>query len=310
MLLMATEFERAIPRLNVLFEDSFKRPIHSDYLRWRYVNNPVGEVLSAITELDGRLAASYSASPVRMRIHGRLAKTALSMTTMTHPEYAGRGLFTSLANELYVHMQELGYAMVWGFPNTQSHRGFISRLGWSDIYEIPTMRLSLAHYKAPDVRAEFDDAFGLAYALTPPLNDQGIHVHKDPAYFRWRYRDNPVNDYRNLVIKERNVVTSCCVLKVYQNTLDLVDFQACDAAQGEYLLRAAIQWALDQGLVGINCWAPRHHFMHPLCERLGFLNGEPVTYLGARILAGLKSARGVSRYYEDWFLQMGDSDVY
>lgn len=56
--------------------------------------------------------------------------TGLSGTTMTHPEYRGKGLFPVLARSTYARMKAANMAMVWGFPNAMSHRGFVRNLNW------------------------------------------------------------------------------------------------------------------------------------------------------------------------------------
>jgi GNAT superfamily N-acetyltransferase len=309
MLLTSNTYRDAIAKLVDLYAESFKRSIDPGYFHWRYLANPVGEILAVVREEEGGLVANYSASPVRMSVHSETVRAGLSMTTMTHPDHAGKGLFTKLAVELYAHMQEAGYALVWGFPNHQSHRGFISRLAWHDVYEIPTMRLALSSSRLADVTIETDDAFALEYALAAPIKD-GVFVLKDAPYLQWRYARNPVNAYTNLVVHDAGVVTSCCVVKTFGTSLDIIDFQASDAEQGAYLLQAALRLAQERGLESINCWAPRHHVIHPLCEKLGFTLHAPITYLGARPLAALASGRAVSMCYDDWYLQMGDSDVY
>jgi predicted acetyltransferase len=50
---------------------------------------------------NGQIVANYSALPTIVVFGKRKLKTALSLNTMTDPEYAGKGLFITLANMLY-----------------------------------------------------------------------------------------------------------------------------------------------------------------------------------------------------------------
>ncbi len=307
MFLSHDEYLENIDGLAGLFLKSFGRGIRKDFLKWRYVDNPTKEIFVNIIKDENRIIANYSASPCQLSINGIARKSALSMTTMTDPEFAGRGLFQKLAEELYDSLQEKGYSAVWGFPNNQSHKTFNTKLKWQDIYEIPTMslRVNMSKDLKPSGSVVYDNGFLLEYSPVVSIKDL-IHVVKDQTYLQWRYLRNPINAYVNIVVKNGEKASSYCVVKKYNMELDLVDFQASDAEQGIELIRSVIEYAKEQHLEKINCWAPRHHFMHGICERHGFANGEPITYLGVRSFGAFE----LSCDYSDWFIQMGDSDVY
>jgi hypothetical protein len=297
-----------IPQLVGLFQRSFGRSLDPQYLKWRYVDNPCQDLLVNVHFENEAIVANYSASPCMLKIDGQSVKTALSMTTMTDPMFAGRGLFNKLACELYEYMTEKNYAMVWGFPNSNSHYAFMNKLKWVDIYEIPTMKFVLNKRVEKNIIYTSDNQFLLNYERSQYLGDL-IHVVKNAKYLQWRYASNPNNQYTNLVISQHGCVSSYCVIKRYNQQVDIVDLQAQNRDEGQSLLLQAIQWASENDLGAVNCWAPRHHFMHGLCERLGFTNGEPVTYLGARTLSTVPQSKRINDYSR-WYLQMGDSDVY
>lgn len=110
---------------------------------WRYRDNPAGKGIIELCWDGGVLAAHYSVAPSIARIGGRDCLTALSGTTMTHPDYRGLNLYPKLAQRVYDRASELGVVMVRGFPNSFSHRGLVRELEWKDVYEIPTFRLPL-----------------------------------------------------------------------------------------------------------------------------------------------------------------------
>ncbi len=308
MLLNNDTYLQKIPQLANLFKRSFGRSIDPLFLKWRYFDNPHGEMLVNVQIEDETIIANYSASPCILNIDGYSLKTALSMTTMTDPAFAGRGLFNKLASELYNHMTEKRYGMIWGFPNFNSHYSFVNKLGWTDIYELPTMQLVLKAQPIDSGCFETDNQFLLNYEQSQ--NFSGLnYVVKDHKYLQWRYARNPLNQYTNVVLAHDGYVSSYCVIKSYQQQLDIVDFQAKDRDEGHVLLRQVMHFALKNDMEAVNCWAPRHHFMHGLCERLGFVNREPITYLGAKVLASGLQNNSVYNYSK-WFIQMGDSDVY
>ena len=78
---------------------------------------------------DGeRLAAHYVTCPMEAVVEGRVAKGLLSLNTATHPDYQGRGLFTTLAQAAYAQGAAAGYEFVVGVANANSTPGFLKRL--------------------------------------------------------------------------------------------------------------------------------------------------------------------------------------
>ena len=129
--------ERDIPSLLALFKLCFNTQPSETYIRWRYVKTP-GEATPTVLAFDGdTCAASYAAWPVALTLNGQPVKAAQSMDTMTHPEYRGRGLFTLLAEKCYGVLAERGYQVIYGFPNANSYPGFIRRLNWDHVCDIP-----------------------------------------------------------------------------------------------------------------------------------------------------------------------------
>lgn len=298
-------------QLCTLFEASFNRKISVEYFDWRYFKNTSQKFHFAVFGNEGELSASYSACPIRMIYGKELFETAMSMTTMTHPNARGQGIFPKLALELYADMKVDGVSMVWGFPNANSHLTFIEKLGWRDIYEIPTLILEVAN----DAIAKFlpnetvvrDDDFLLEY--TPVRHHDLICIEKSKQYLLWRYRRNPINTYQVFAIAESRSVKAFVISKCFGSSVDFVDIQSPNPTDALILLSSAINYWVKRGVRRYQCWAPAHHFLHGVLERLGFRNGEPVTYLGGCFLG--ETPLPVPWFdYKHWYIQMGDSDVY
>lgn len=90
-----------------------------------YVDNPMGKVLSFNAFLNGEMVAHYACIPVKMLIKGNIVKGVLSMATVTHPNYRGRGLFKRLAKMTYDYARDNGYEFVIGVANANSFPGFM-----------------------------------------------------------------------------------------------------------------------------------------------------------------------------------------
>ncbi len=300
-----------------LFQLVFGRPMTLDYWHWRFRDNPAGRPQVELAWDGEILAGHYAVSPVWLSVKGQKLQSALSMTTMTHPDYRGLGLFTSLATTLYGRMADSGYDLVWGFPNAFSHRGFCRDLQWGDIYEIPTFSLPLEAVKrTPDVPAQisesdrFDEGFN---DLWESLRDRyAVIVRRDQSYLDWRYTKNPEHHYAVLTWKEAGRVLGYATCKPYQDCLDVVDFLTFpepNIARG--LLAAIIAKAKSMAppATKITMWLPLHDPVHQELEKWGFKNTEPVTYFGCRPL-GKGADKELWFEWRNWYFTMGDSDVY
>ena len=163
-----------------------------------------------------------------MRIDGEDCLTGLSGTTMTHPNYRGRGLFPILAQKVYERMAAHGMKMVWGFPNALSHRGFIKNLGWQDIYQIPNLRLTLSdRMRLPQPEnavIEVDQPDERFDRLWTRVQDNWpLAVRRDRQYLQWRYVDNPTVRYRIFAFIDRTDILGYAVFKRYRTEYQIVD---------------------------------------------------------------------------------------
>ena len=109
-----------------LFKMAFKKEIVPDFWKWRFLDNPFHKEPFIDLMWDGdTLAGHYAVSPIGMKVNGESVLTALSMTTMTNPNYGGQGIFPKLADSIYKKLTDVNVQYVWGFPNMNSHYSFI-----------------------------------------------------------------------------------------------------------------------------------------------------------------------------------------
>lgn len=90
-----------------------------------YIDNPFGRTIS-FNAFDGdKMVAHYVCVAKKMMIEGRVVDGILSMATVTHPNYRGRGLFKTLAKKTYDSARDSGYEFVIGVANANSFPGFM-----------------------------------------------------------------------------------------------------------------------------------------------------------------------------------------
>ena len=295
-----------------LFLTAFGKPLSMDYWNWRFRDNPVDKPRILLAWDGDRLAAHYAVSPVHIGIAGKRVRSALSMTTMTHPDYRGQGLFVKLAGSLYSELNHSGYSMVWGFPNDQSHRGLIRDLGWKDIGEIPMLRLSVKEKKPEKISASiseiysFDNKFDSLWESL--LTTRRLGVWRDSKYLNWRLFSQPENLYRVLAIIQDGTALGYTAWKRFGNDLDLVDFAAADPSTARQLLQGIIDTANSEDVSAINAWVPLHDSVHHDFEKTGFRNTGGVTYFGVRLFAEASMVDVTDP--RQWHYAMVDSDVF
>jgi hypothetical protein len=305
-----------------LFERSYGRPMDPLYWRWRFLANPTSGCYGKLMWDRDRLVGHYAVSPARLLVNQASHLGALSLTTMTDPDYAGHGIFAELAQSLYHDLRRHhDFTAVWGFPNLNSHYGFVHRLGWDDLFELPML--------VADARTLVDRCAGLRpadllrvqtfdsthSAVTRDLvAARTFSVERSPAVLNWRFCNHPEFNYEVFEwVLEGNhffvVVRSIESSRTRGGReLNLVECWIPPDRRylGRLLLGLAEAYAeTEPGR--FNLLLPFHHPLHVHAERLGFRPSEPIFQFGVRALRGSRAGLADPRR---WCVWMGDSDVF
>lgn len=302
-------FIEKMDEFSELYRICFNQEMDKEEVMWRYLNSPHDELFACFAIDEGRLVANYSVAPIYLKIKGQIYPAALSLNTMTHPDYMGKGLFVKLANYVYKELERRGYVMVMGFPNKISNRTFLTKLEWKNIYEIPTMRMDLKKEKQKVEKSEEiieDNAFELDYSRCK--DPSVICVNKDSKYLKWRFFDKPNTEYTNYVLEREGHIMSRMVCKEYKNFLNIVDYSYEDITSFEKMLKHVISHAYELGKDRVTLWSHMGTDAHIVLEKNGFYNDLPITYFGANIF---KEIPGVDGYnFNNWDIHMCDDNVY
>ncbi|WP_118973742.1 GNAT family N-acetyltransferase [Taibaiella koreensis] len=301
-----------------LFEASFGRPISKDFWNWRFLQNPLNQTMIKLMWDNDTLAGHYAVSPVSLDMNGAQILTGLSMTTMTHPQYSGRGIFSLLAEALYEEQRSRNkLEAVWGFPNNNSHYAFIKNLRWANIEQIPTFSLRIEKLKKTDPSdVRLADAFNKQNpaAIIDSTSGFDVKVKKTADYLNWRYVQHPTNKYK-IFQMTLGGLEYFAVTKIFRSFTDSNRFEV-DLIELYFppvydallqLLNAITDFYSQYALLQINMWLPVNDEKHIVLEKIGFVLSGPVTYFGIRVLnEQYKALRENSR----WYYSMGDSDIF
>jgi GNAT superfamily N-acetyltransferase len=107
------------------------------YLHWEYDLNPAGEVIASTGMKTAEAIGHYAVIPLRYQIQSSEMLGSLSVNTATHPAYRGRGAFMILAEDVFKQCRDRHVALTLGFPNPNSHKGFIKHLDFKEIGQLP-----------------------------------------------------------------------------------------------------------------------------------------------------------------------------
>lgn len=302
-LLYKTDLEENLQNFCDLYHLCFNDKIDTNIVRQRYLQNPLDDLQMCVAIDNHKIVANYSVSPTLLSKGDYKWKAALSLNTMTHPDYVGQGLFVKLADELNTQLKGEGYEMVYGFPNYISNRTFVAKLQWRNIYEIPTLELVIGNnleYNVYNiVECDNVDSFG-------NINSEIIHIDKNKEYLKWRYIDKPNVKY--YFIGTNN--GGWCVYKYYEKMINIVDINIDNSEDIYDVIGYLSNKCLSEGLEKITIWSAINTKQHLVFEKLGFRNRYPITYFACLDL-GIGQRLNVDLYdYRNWMINMGDDNVY
>lgn len=300
-----------------LFELVFKKRMSLEYWNWRFRNNPFSEdILIHLMWESEKLIGQYALSPVEMEINGKIKKTALAMTLMTHPNYQGKGVFAKLGHSLHNDLKNTyGYNMVYAFPNNQthSHYGFVKNLGWKDITVIPMLsvkindlRFKLGEKTNYTVLSNFD---GVVEVMNS--SEKSVKINKTLKYLNWRYIDNPSDKYKIIEVEKDKAVVVYKIITSFSGDgnyeVDLMEmFFANDPQLLSEVLNSIVDNESGKHINGFNIWKSIFAEDQIWFEKLGFKISQPLNYLSYLNF----DEQDLASDFRSWEIGMGYSDVF
>ena len=287
--------------------------------RWRYVENPAGPAVIELAWDGRRLVGHYALSLAKLTCGGEPLRAIQSMLTMTHPDYRGRGIFAAIARSAYARAAADGIELLFGFPNRASHSGFLRKLGWHTVYEIPMLRLPLARVPLPKLEGTVEGVRIFPRTVEMLWNSLSpsfpFAIAKTAEYLNWRYTSYRYTKWVHFPSGARNHepagIDGVLVAKRYRAECQVVCLLCKDAGVGWDLIRAvAFYYQKVFGVQSVSLWQNPNSRLHCLLEKQGFANGDPVMYFGGLALRPGLAMPMAWQNYANWRLEMGDNDVF
>ena len=299
-----------------LFEITFKQKMSLEQWNWRFTNNPAGKHWIKLMWQEDQLIGHYAVSPLIMEIDGKEVITAHSLATMTHPEHGGKGIFKALSNALYEDIEnKYECKAIWGFPNNNSHYGFVNSLGWKDIGVIHTLGMLFQNViqNTEDFVIEEFQFFSLIHIeyIDKNIHSYPVKVKRSAAYLNWRYTEKPSVIYKKFFGQIEHV-NYLAVTKIYpSNKPDVWDLNIVELYLDDYKIFKQLITSIGN-LYNLNfdrviIWKNLYNRDHIQLEKIGYVLTHPQTYLSARVHADLDHQ---FREMKNWYFSIGDSDVF
>ncbi len=90
-----------------------------EYWEWKYKKNPAGAPVIWGAEQNNKIIGFYGITPIRMKLGYCYVNGSIGSDAETHPEYHGRGIFSSIVNRCYWDAAESDLIVTYGFANAR-----------------------------------------------------------------------------------------------------------------------------------------------------------------------------------------------
>lgn len=306
------------PAILGLFEKVFGRRISLGAWKWRYPEG-LGEPVVKLMFDGDVLIGHYAVTSLPLLLLGEKRRAAFSMTTMTHPDYQGKGIFTKLAKMTYEAAADRNFSLVFGFPNKNSEWVFFNRLGWSRSASVNEYRLDSFPLPLTTPMEAKEPAFDRSYDEFWDRNcaKLGCCVPRTAEFLNWRVARCPT-EYRKgsyLLFEDKTAggeLRGFLVFKVYTGEArskgHVLELLAFDHESADRLLASALDYARRENVLNVSAWLYRGHPNFAAFTAGGFSDSGNTVVWGGRLFGGENAEIG--DFFNHWHLSMLDSDVF
>ena len=123
---------------NVFSEEEKKT---SSFFHWQYNKNPQGKALIVLCideDKNDSIVGQEPIIPMALSVDEKDVQGSLSINSVVHSSYRGKGIFSKLVDSLPELGLKRGISCVYGIPNTKSYNAFLKQ-GWFEIVKLPLL---------------------------------------------------------------------------------------------------------------------------------------------------------------------------
>ncbi len=299
-----------------LYIQCFGRELNKDIWEWRFSKYVFGKPIIKLAFSDDMLVTLYLLRPVKFVFQEKCINALFSMNTMTHPDFAGRGIMTNLATDVYNEAHKNNYSAIIGFANSNSRYLFTNKLGFKEVAATSEICFNLNEvqtlndkYKFIQIE-KFDEAHSFFYKSIYKTIPKFI-VPRTHDYLNWRFIENPESKYYCYNIMNDDKIVGYCVLKNYNGKkCHIIDFLIeNDSEIFESLINHAIHFCKKNLIEKLTLWCNKTLPFYDFLLQKKFYTEPMQTYFVLKALSTQIESKNMGDF-DNWYLTMSDSDVF
>ena len=170
---------------------------------YKHVDNPFGVSQVLLAFENDVLVGVRAFMKWQWRLGTEVWTAYRAVDTATHPDYQGQGIFKKLTLQALDEIQKEGETFVFNTPNNNSRPGYL-KMGWQiidaiELAVVPTLMYSMPYFFSkvkPENAISTAQLNQLCIGYNLDLSKKKvIFTPKSPAYLKWRYEENPLQEY-------------------------------------------------------------------------------------------------------------------
>lgn len=314
--------------------------ISENYLEWEYTKNPAGNAIAFVEKDVEKIAGQYILIPKDIVVDGTSVKSSLSLNTITHPDFRGKGVFPRLAELTYSECKIDNIDFTVGFPNANSVKVFLGKLKFVEIGRMPLLLNVVNPLKAianfikrrgSDSNEELvlkidstgNDFSSLDLIIDADRYDQFLTTFESRGfitskrsreYLKWRYVDIPLRKYHLFKYENNGIIESIVVIRAKEimgvRCGIIVDyFSLGNSVRSLSIIKELKKNELDLIIATL----PEESSEYKSLLRSGFFK-IPEFLMFKKLYVILRYHRSdISKTYSDfkkWFITFGDYDIF
>ncbi|MEO6681658.1 MAG: GNAT family N-acetyltransferase [Ginsengibacter sp.] len=336
------------------YKDCFDQNVSEknlELLKWFHQDNLRGErsILYAIESESRNIAAIYTYLPTVLKCMDTNISGLQSFDTLTDHRHRGKGLFIRLATKLAEKETTKGNELVFGFPNENSVKGFVKKLGFTYFGEVPFLikPLKISYFLkklANKNKVNIDEDSNCAVNADTEIqlfNNTSIKklnkfdkryellwnkinkhiligVNRDAAYMNWRFINKPIADYLCYGYYEGSDLKGIVIFTLKNKhggkvgyLMELL-FDPESKQAGKELLRFSTRILKKNKADVILAWCYTHSFNYPVFKKAGYYNfPEKIRpqKLGVIVKVLKSKFENDILKIKNWYISYSDSDT-
>ncbi|MGC4057591.1 MAG: GNAT family N-acetyltransferase [Chitinophagaceae bacterium] len=294
-------------RLTDMFALCLGRRVDDSYFRWKYLENPSGPVVAFEAFEQDNIAAFYGVIPECYADGQEKFLAYQSMDTMTHPNYQKKGLFVKLAKHTYAAVQaKHPELLIVGVPGSNSFHGFVNKLDWKHLIDIPYIFTHRAAFTARNIfRRDRTVQITELSSFTEDIQgflDRFYATQKmirpvyDVATLNWKVFRHPFKTFKVLSLKRDSRIEGLMIYSKENNRIkiELADFSHSESS--DILLREGLSRIFEDNPQAqwLFTWEPTRKDLKTAYRKAGLLKNPfskgPFSYKVPFIIYGTKFA--------------------